>query len=144
MKRKKRSGGPFSFIVSAFSRNFGLKMLSLALAILIYCVLSPKSERHMTIAERMMAPVEAGVTAVAAEVPSADPAASVVSPVPAPEFVLPVPSQEESARQPQAKEENPDASGPQPGPEEPQPKPDELQPKPEQEQQENETGNAGE
>ena len=46
MKRRKRSAGFFSSLVTAFSRNFGLKALSLALAILTYCVLSPKSDSH--------------------------------------------------------------------------------------------------
>ena len=76
MKRGKRGTGVVDAVVSAFSRNFGLKALSLALAILVYCVLSPKSEKRIALPERVMPPpvLEAAVETVqAVAVPAPEP-----------------------------------------------------------------------
>ena len=44
--RKEKETGLFRRIGAAFTRNFGLKLLSLALAVLIYVVLRPEAHPH--------------------------------------------------------------------------------------------------
>ena len=96
MKRGKRGAGVVDAVVSAFSRNFGLKALSLALAILVYCVLSPKSEKRIALPERVMPP------------PVLEAAVETVLPAPAPEE--PEPETPDSPENPDNPEnpENPD------------------------------------
>lgn len=46
MKIKRRKLGVLAWIVGAFTRNWILKLLSLALAILIYNALKPQDDSH--------------------------------------------------------------------------------------------------
>lgn len=85
MKHEQESHGIFRRIGAAFTRNFGLKILSLALAILIYEVLKPESQFHVQPADT---PVRSpGPDAVPAEnpppaVPEQEPAKEEATPPP--------------------------------------------------------------
>ena len=72
--RKRRGPGIMGLAASLFSRNLGLKALSLALAILIYVVLSPKKDETPLLLVERIAPASA--------IPEAPAAPKAPAPVP--------------------------------------------------------------